>query len=55
MYVCEGEMVCIFINVKVFKFNVLIYFENKIFVGKVDEIFGFVNDVYFIIKFVEGI
>jgi H/ACA ribonucleoprotein complex subunit 1 len=55
MHACEGEMVCTSTNAKVPKFNAPIYLENKTSVGKVDEILGPVNDVYFTIKPAEGI
>ncbi|KAL2210742.1 Gar1-domain-containing protein [Sarocladium strictum] len=55
MHACEGEMVCTSTNPKVPKFNAPIYLENKTSVGKVDEILGPVNDVYFTIKPTEGI
>lgn len=52
---CEGEIVCKSINTKVPYFNAPIYLENKSVVGKVDEILGPINDVYFTIKPAEGI
>lgn len=55
MHACEGEMVCTSTNAKVPKFNAPIYLENKTSVGKVDEILGPINDVYFTIKPTEGI
>lgn len=55
MHACEGEMVCTSINPKVPMFNAPIYLENKTPVGKVDEILGPINEVYFTIKPSEGI
>ncbi|VVT51776.1 uncharacterized protein SAPINGB_P003209 [Magnusiomyces paraingens] len=52
---CEGDIVCKSINTKVPYFNAPIYLENKSVVGKVDEILGPINDVYFTIKPAEGI
>ncbi|KAK3322089.1 Gar1/Naf1 RNA binding region-domain-containing protein [Apodospora peruviana] len=52
---CEGEMVCESINPKVPQFNAQIYLENKTSVGKVDEVLGPINQVYFTIKPSEGI
>jgi H/ACA ribonucleoprotein complex subunit 1 len=52
---CEGEMVCESINTKIPYFNAPIYLENKTPVGKVDEIMGPLNQVYFTIKPQEGI
>ncbi|SPO01345.1 uncharacterized protein DNG_04021 [Cephalotrichum gorgonifer] len=55
MHACEGEMVCSSTNDKVPMFNAPIYLENKTPVGKVDEILGPINEVYFTIKPSEGI
>lgn len=55
MHACEGEMVCSSVNPKVPMFNAPIYLENKTPVGKVDEILGPINEVYFTIKPSEGI
>lgn len=51
----EGEMLCRSSNVKVPYFNAPIYLENKTPIGKVDEILGPINEVYFTIKPQEGI
>lgn len=48
-------MVCESINTKIPYFNAPIYLENKTAVGKVDEILGPINQVYFTIKPQEGI
>ncbi|KAG9298749.1 hypothetical protein G9A89_012817 [Geosiphon pyriformis] len=52
---CEGEMVCRSINSKIPYFNAPIYLENKSQIGKVDEILGPINEVYFTVKLQEGI
>ncbi|CUS10815.1 unnamed protein product [Tuber aestivum] len=52
---CEGEMVCQSINTKIPYFNAPIYLENKSQIGKVDEILGPLNQVFFTIKPQEGI
>ncbi|TPX07736.1 uncharacterized protein E0L32_010632 [Thyridium curvatum] len=51
----EGEMLCRSVNVKVPYFNAPIYLENKVPIGKVDEILGPINQVYFTVKPQEGI
>ncbi|KAJ9659708.1 H/ACA snoRNP pseudouridylase subunit [Neophaeococcomyces mojaviensis] len=55
VHACEGEMVCESINPKIPFFNAPIYLENKTAIGKVDEILGPINQVYFTIKPQEGI
>jgi rRNA processing protein Gar1 len=55
MHACEGEMVCESVNPKVPYFNAPIYLENKTPIGKVDEVLGPINQVYFTIKPQEGI
>lgn len=55
MHACEGELVCESINTKIPYFNAPIYLENKTAIGKVDEILGPLNQVYFTIKPQEGI
>ncbi|KAK3074530.1 H/ACA snoRNP pseudouridylase subunit [Teratosphaeriaceae sp. CCFEE 6253] len=55
LHATEGEMVCSSINVKIPYFNAPIYLENKTPVGKVDEILGPLNQVFFTIKPQEGI
>ncbi|KAK6197581.1 protein component of the H/ACA snoRNP pseudouridylase complex [Scheffersomyces amazonensis] len=52
---CEGDIVCRSINVKIPYFNAPIYLENKTQVGKVDEILGPLNEVFFTIKPSEGV
>jgi len=55
MHATEGELVCSSINTKIPYFNAPIYLENKTAIGKVDEILGPLNQVYFTIKPQEGI
>lgn len=54
MHACEGEMVCKSINTKIPYFNAPIYLENKNQIGKVDEILGPLNEVFFTVKLSEG-
>lgn len=51
----ENEMFCESINTKIPYFNAPIYLENKTPIGKVDEICGPLNQVYFTIKPQDGI
>lgn len=51
----EGEILCESTNTKIPYFNAPIYLENKTPIGKVDEILGPINSVYFTIKPQEGI
>ena len=44
MHSCEGDLVCKSSGEKVPYFNAPIYLENKAQVGKVDEIFGPIQD-----------
>lgn len=55
MHSCEGEIVCISSNSKIPYFNAPIYLENKSVVGKLDEILGPMNQVYFTVKPQDGI
>ncbi|KAL1962997.1 hypothetical protein VTN77DRAFT_8843 [Rasamsonia byssochlamydoides] len=55
VHACEGEMVCESINPKIPYFNAPIYLENKTPIGKVDEVLGPINQVYFTVKPQEGI
>ncbi|KAF6262306.1 Gar1/Naf1 RNA binding region-domain-containing protein [Scenedesmus sp. NREL 46B-D3] len=52
---CEGEAVVKLTNEKIPYFNAPIYLENKTQIGKVEEILGSVNNVYFTVKMSEGI
>jgi len=51
----EGDIFCRSSNPKVPYFNAVIFLENKTPVGKVDEIMGPLNNVYFSVKPDEGI
>ncbi|KAL2114986.1 hypothetical protein VTJ04DRAFT_10649 [Mycothermus thermophilus] len=55
LHACEGEMVVKSTNPKIPHFNAPIYLENKTAIGKVDEVLGPINQVYFTIKPSEGI
>ncbi|KAI8827455.1 Gar1/Naf1 RNA binding region-domain-containing protein [Chytriomyces cf. hyalinus JEL632] len=55
LHACEGELVCKSINTKIPYFNAPIYLENKTQVGKVDEILGPLNEVFFTVKLQEGV
>lgn len=55
MHACEGEMVCRSTNEKVPYFNAPIFLENKTQIGKVDEILGPINEVYFTVKLQDGV
>ncbi|KAL6949855.1 hypothetical protein ACO0QE_000519 [Hanseniaspora vineae] len=55
LHPCEGDIVCKSINPKVPYFNAPIYLENKTQVGKVDEILGPLNEVFFTVKCSEGV
>lgn len=55
LHACEGDVVCRSTNAKIPYFNAPIYLENKTQVGKVDEILGPMNEVYFTIKPSEGV
>jgi|TARA_B110000090_G_C13027658_1_gene310536 H/ACA ribonucleoprotein complex subunit 1 len=50
MHSAEGELVVKLTNVMIPYFNAGIYLENKTKIGKVEEVFGPVNRVYFTIK-----
>ncbi|CDO96346.1 unnamed protein product [Kluyveromyces dobzhanskii CBS 2104] len=55
MHPCEGDIVCRSINTKIPYFNAPIYLENKTQVGKVDEILGPLNEVFFTVKCSDGV
>ena len=55
MHASEGEMVCESINPKIPYFNAPIFLENKTTIGKVDEVLGPINQVYFTVKPQQGI
>ncbi|RHZ54200.1 hypothetical protein Glove_429g15 [Diversispora epigaea] len=54
LHACEGDMVCLSTNKKIPYFNAPIYLENKNQIGKVDEILGPMNEVYFTVKLQGG-
>ena len=54
-HACEGDMLIKSTNEKVPYFNAPIYLENKSDVGKVDEILGTIQEVYFSVKPADGI
>lgn len=55
MHAAEGDMVCKSVNEMISYFNAPIYLENKTQIGKVDEILGPINQVYFTVKVAEGV
>lgn len=55
MHACEGEIICESVNSKIPYFNAPIYLQNKTAIGKVDEILGPINQVFFSVKPSEGI
>ncbi|TQD78810.1 hypothetical protein C1H46_035626 [Malus baccata] len=55
VHACEGEAVTKLTNPKIPHFNAAIYLQNKTQIGKVDEIFGPINESYFSVKVMEGI
>ncbi|KAG0559360.1 hypothetical protein KC19_10G098700 [Ceratodon purpureus] len=55
LHACEGEVVTKLINEKIPYFNAPIYLENKTQIGKVEEIFGPINEAMFSVKMQEGI
>ncbi|KAL8167158.1 hypothetical protein V2J09_008657 [Rumex salicifolius] len=55
LHACEGEAITKLTNEKIPYFNAGIYLQNKTKIGKVDEIFGPINESFFSIKMDEGI
>ncbi|XP_058105939.1 putative H/ACA ribonucleoprotein complex subunit 1-like protein 1 [Magnolia sinica] len=55
VHACEGDAVTKLTNEKIPYFNAPIYLQNKTQIGKVDEIFGPINESFFSIKMMEGI
>ena len=55
MHACEGQIVCQSVNPKIPYFNAPMYLENKTAIGKVDEIFGPLEQVMYTIQPQEGI
>ncbi|PNH04007.1 putative H/ACA ribonucleoprotein complex subunit 1-like protein 1 [Tetrabaena socialis] len=54
-HACEGEAVVKLTNEKIPYFNAPMFLENKTQIGKVEEILGPINNVYFTIKMSEGV
>ena len=50
LHSAEGEMVCRLTHPMIPYFNAGIYLDNKAKIGKVEEVFGPINKVYFTIK-----
>ena len=55
MHASEGDMFCKSVNEKIPYFNAPVFLENKTQIGKVDEILGPINEVYFTVKCQEGV
>ncbi|KEH23529.1 putative translation protein, beta-barrel [Medicago truncatula] len=55
IHACEGDAVTKLTNEKIPFFNAPIYLQNMTQIGKVDEIFGPINESYFSVKMMEGI
>ncbi|EMR11831.1 H/ACA ribonucleoprotein complex subunit 1 [Pneumocystis murina B123] len=55
VHACEGEMLYASTHTKIPYFNAPIYLENNCLIGKIDEILGPINQVYFTVKPQEGI
>ncbi|ESQ49696.1 hypothetical protein EUTSA_v10021561mg [Eutrema salsugineum] len=55
LHACEGDAVTKLSHEKIPYFNAPIYLQNKTQIGKVDEIFGPINESLFSIKMMEGI
>ncbi|KAF2859554.1 hypothetical protein K470DRAFT_201604, partial [Piedraia hortae CBS 480.64] len=55
LHATEGEMVCTSTSKRIPMFSANIYLENKTPIGKIDEILGPINQVYFTIKPNQGI
>ena len=55
VHAVENELLCTSTSPKIPYFNAPIYLENKTSIGKVDEILGPLNQVYFTVKPQEGI
>ncbi|KMT15627.1 hypothetical protein BVRB_3g056190 [Beta vulgaris subsp. vulgaris] len=55
VHACEGEAVTKLTHEKIPYFNAPIYLQNKTQIGKVEEIFGPINESLFSVKMMEGI
>ncbi|OAF69966.1 H/ACA ribonucleoprotein complex subunit 1-like protein 2 [Intoshia linei] len=51
---CENQIVLKSTHSKIPYFNAPIYLDNKVQIGKIDEIFGPINEVYFSVTLVEN-
>eukprot|EP00474_Spongospora_subterranea_P008779 CRZ09237.1 hypothetical protein [Spongospora subterranea] len=51
---CEGEVVCESTNSMIPYFNAPIYLKNKQQIGKIEEVLGPINKVYFTVKTSDG-
>eukprot|EP00040_Diaphanoeca_grandis_P038327 m.256285 g.256285 ORF g.256285 m.256285 type:complete len:200 (-) comp34228_c0_seq1:739-1338(-) len=54
-HTCEGDLIVASTNSKIPYFNAPVFLENKTQVGKVDDIFGPVEERYFSVKLSEGV
>lgn len=54
-HACEGEAVVKLTNEKIPYFNAPMFLENKTQIGKVEEILGPINNVFFTIKMSDGV
>ncbi|XP_021741243.1 putative H/ACA ribonucleoprotein complex subunit 1-like protein 1 [Chenopodium quinoa] len=55
VHACEGEAVTKLTHEKIPYFNAPIYLQNMTQIGKVEEIFGPINESFFSVKMMEGI
>ncbi|KAL6539898.1 hypothetical protein OROHE_011669 [Orobanche hederae] len=55
LHASEGDAVTKLTNEKIPYFNAPVYLQNKTQIGKVDEIFGPINESYFSVKMMEGV
>lgn len=55
MHECEGELVLSLTNKKIPYFNGPIFLESKALIGRVEEIFGTINEVKFTVKLSDGV
>lgn len=55
IHAVEGDIFCRSVNTKIPYFNAPIYLENKTQIGKIDEILGPLNEVFFTVKPSEGV
>ncbi|CAF1780526.1 unnamed protein product [Brassica napus] len=54
LHACEGDAVTKLCQEKISHFNAPIYLQNKTQIGKIDEIFGPINESLFSVKMMEG-